>query len=347
MARWRQPEQVGNQAHLRLLEEILVELGANRLLDLRAALLEGLGWRRSGQLHDRKATIDGPAGESWELSGVEGSISEIQNGHLSGMSLKEIIAEDPVSVLGKEAVDRFGSSFPILIKFIDAKTDLSIQVHPDDELATKRHGSKGKTEMWYIMDADPDARLVLGFQHKITPSDYLKNLNDKTLFNILHEQVVRPGEIYFIEAGTVHAIGGGIVLAEIQQTSDITYRIYDYDRVGADGKQRELHTDLALEAMKLEPAGNARISYTREDNQTNSVIQSPYFTTKFLPITSHLDRDLSNRNAFTIYMCVEGTVLLTAGKEAVTLSKGMTALIPAILEHVRIEGEGDLLEITL
>ena len=294
-----------------------------------------------------KPAADGPAGESWELSGVSGTISEIQNGPLEGTLLTDLIVQAPQAILGKEVIDRFGTSFPILIKFIDAQTDLSIQVHPNDEIAAKRHGSKGKTEMWYIIDADPGARLVLGFKEKIASSEFERHLKDKTLLNILHEQPVRAGEIYFIEAGTVHAIGGGILLAEIQQTSDITYRIFDYDRLGADGKPRELHIELAGDVMDLKPAHEAHIKYSREANQLNPVVHSPFFITHFLPVAQHVDRDLSNRNAFTIYMCVGGTVTLSSGDYSVELSKGRTALVPAVLEQVRLEGEGELLEITL
>lgn len=294
-----------------------------------------------------KPAIDVPAGESWELSGVSGDISVVRNGGLAGRGLTDLIKEDSEGMLGKKVVDRFGSQFPILIKFIDARTDLSIQVHPDDELAEIRHGSKGKTEMWYIMDADPGARLVLGFKEAIDKSIYSHHLENKTLFEILHEQPVHPGEVYFIEAGTVHAIGGGIVLAEIQQTSDVTYRVYDFDRVGADGQARELHTELALDAMDLAPAKNARKDYSRDPNTSNTVVHSPYFITSYLPVSGKTELDLSNRQAFTILMCVKGKLSVSAGAGTLELNQGMTALLPAALPHVVIEGEGELLEITL
>ena len=304
------------------------------------------GGQKLGSLLGKPQT-KGPAGESWELSGVAGSISELQNGPLAGMLLTELIERDPKAVLGSEVIRRFGHEFPILIKFIDARTDLSIQVHPDDTLAQKRHGSKGKTEMWYIMDADPGARLVLGFKEPISTSDFTSHLEDKNLIEIIHEQPIRPGEAYFIQARTVHAIGGGILLAEIQQTSDITYRIYDYDRVGTDGKQRELHTELALDAMDLAPAASAYVNFNREANQLNPVVQSPYFTTQFLPVSGSITRDFSERDAFTIFMCVQGKVELKADHHSLSLSKGMTSLIPAIIEELQIEGEAELLEITL
>lgn len=294
-----------------------------------------------------KPAIEGPAGESWELSGVSGDISVVENGSLKGKLLTDLIEDDPNGILGEEVVNRFGREFPILIKFIDARTDLSIQVHPDDTLATKRHGSMGKTEMWYIMDADPGSRLVLGFKEAIDESHYTDHLNNKTLFDILHEQPVQRGEVYFIEAGTVHAIGGGIVLAEIQQTSDVTYRVYDYDRVGADGQGRELHTELALEAMHLGPAEGVHIDFTRDMNRSNTIVNSPYFITRFLPVSGRVGLDLKKRQAFTILMCVGGKATVSAGTGSVVLSQGMTALLPAVMDHTEIAGEGELLEITL
>lgn len=294
-----------------------------------------------------KPPLDVPAGESWELSGVSGNISVVENGYLSGKRLTDLIQDDPQGILGESVVNRFGKQFPILIKFIDARTDLSIQVHPDDDLASKRHGSKGKTEMWYIMDADPGARLVLGFKKPIDQIEYTHHLESKTLFNILHEQKVRPGEVYFIEAGTVHAIGGGIVLAEIQQTSDVTYRVYDFDRVGTDGRPRELHTELALDAMNLAPAEGARIDFSRQKNHSNTVVNSPYFITNYLPVSGRVELDVLSRPAFTILMCIGGRALVSAETENLELKKGMTALLPAGIDHARIIGEGELLEITL
>lgn len=294
-----------------------------------------------------KPAIEGPAGESWELSGVSGDISVVENGSLKGKLLTDLIEDDPNGLLGEEVVNRFGREFPILIKFIDARTDLSIQVHPDDTLASKRHGSMGKTEMWYIMDADPGSRLVLGFKEAIEESHYTHHLKNKTLFEILHEQPVQRGEVYFIEAGTVHAIGGGIVLAEIQQTSDVTYRVYDYDRLDADGQGRELHTALAIEAMHLGPAEGAHIDFTRDVNRSNTIVNSPYFITRFLPVSGRVELDLKKRQAFTILMCVGGKVTVSAGTGSVVLSQGMTALLPAVMDHTEIAGEGELLEITL
>ena len=294
-----------------------------------------------------KPALEVPVGESWELSGVPGDVSVIQNGSMRGSSLTNMINEDPEAILGKDVLTRFGEEFPILIKFIDADKDLSIQVHPDDELAAKRHASRGKNEMWYIMDAETDARLVLGFKKEVDQDTYERHLKNKTLFEILHEQPVNRGDVYFIKAGTVHAIGGGILLAEIQQTSDVTYRVYDYDRVGADGLKRELHTELALDAMDLAPAKGARVDYTREFNRSNPMVACPYFITNFLPVSGPVALDLQHRDAFTILMCVSGEVELESGSGKVLLSHGMTTLLPANLEEASFTGQGELLEITV
>ena len=288
-----------------------------------------------------------PVGECWELSGVSGDVSVVANGPLQGTALTELIHHDPIALLGKKVMSRFGEEFPILIKFIDAEKDLSIQVHPDDGLAAQRHGSKGKNEMWYIMDADLDARLILGFKHSVDQATYASHLKSKTLMEIMHNQPVKKGEVYFIKAGTVHAIGGGILLAEIQQTSDVTYRVYDYDRVGADGKTRELHTELALDAMDLAPADGAQITYSREPNRSNPVVRSPFFNTNYLSVTEPKQLDLHHPDAFTILMCVSGSVGLDSGSDSIVLSCGMTTLLPASLKEVFITGEGELLEITV
>jgi mannose-6-phosphate isomerase len=188
-------------------------------------------------------------GESWEISTVENDVSVIANGFFKGKSLNELINESPEAVLGTKVYKQFGKQFPLLFKYLDAREDLSIQVHPNDALAKKRHNSFGKTEMWYVMQADDDARLIVGFKEKSSPEEYLKSLENKTIIDILDAKKVKKGDVFFLETGTVHAIGAGTVIAEIQQTSDITYRLYDFDRVDANGTTRELHVDLALDAI--------------------------------------------------------------------------------------------------
>ena len=214
-------------------------------------------------------------GESWEISTVENDVSVIENGFYEGKSLNELINEFPEQVLGTEVFKRFGKQFPLLFKYLDAREDLSIQVHPNDELAAKRHNSFGKTEMWYVMQADDDARLIVGFKEKSSPEEYIQHLENKTLLNILDTKKVKKGDVFFLETGTVHAIGAGTVIAEIQQTSDITYRLYDFDRVDANGNARELHVDLALEAINYETV-EAQKKYSKIENKPNEVVDCQY-----------------------------------------------------------------------
>jgi mannose-6-phosphate isomerase len=207
-------------------------------------------------------------GESWEISTVENDVSIVSNGNFKGKSLNDLIDEFPEQILGTKVYEQFGKQFPLLFKFIDAREDLSIQLHPNDELAKKRHNSFGKTEMWYVMQAEANARLIVGFKEKSSANEYIENLNNKTLLSILDSKKVKEGDVFFLETGTIHAIGAGILIAEIQQTSDITYRVYDFDRVDAQGNQRELHLDLALDAINYDVT-NAHVEYSKTENQVN------------------------------------------------------------------------------
>jgi mannose-6-phosphate isomerase len=227
-------------------------------------------------------------GESWEISTVENDVSVVVNGSLKGKSLNELINEFPEAVLGTKVYAQFGKQFPLLFKYIDAREDLSIQLHPNDELAKKRHNSFGKTEMWYVMQADTDARLIVGFKEKSSPEEYIKNLNNKTLLSILDTKKVEQGDVFMLDTGTIHAIGAGIVIAEIQQTSDITYRVYDFDRVNAYGKTRELHIDLALEALNYEKIQAQRF-YSNTENVANEIVNCNYFTTNFIPLDGNIE----------------------------------------------------------
>ncbi|MCL4162945.1 UNVERIFIED_CONTAM: hypothetical protein GTU68_029289, partial [Idotea baltica] len=188
-------------------------------------------------------------GESWEISTVKGDVSIVSNGEFADISLQNLIDQYPEELLGKRVLERFGKEFPILIKFIDAKQDLSIQLHPNDELARKRHNSFGKTEMWYIMDADSDAKLIVGFNKDISKSEYSKSLEENRLLELLNYEKVKEGDTFFINTGKIHAIGAGVLLAEIQQTSDVTYRVFDFNRKDKNGDLRELHTELARDAI--------------------------------------------------------------------------------------------------
>ncbi|RKS90500.1 mannose-6-phosphate isomerase type 1 [Flavobacterium limicola] len=282
-------------------------------------------------------------GESWELSTVEGDVSIVANGEWKGKSLTELINSFPDEILGTAVHTRFGKQFPLLFKYLDAREDLSIQVHPNDELAKKRHNSFGKTEMWYIMQADDNARIIVGFKENSNAAEYLENLKNKTLLSILDDVKVQSGDVFFLETGTVHTIGAGIVVAEIQQTSDITYRLYDFDRVDANGNTRELHVDLALEAINYNKV-EAKKSYTTNSNQSNTVVDCPYFTTNFIPLDGAISVSKSGES-FTVYMCVEGSFEIEYNHSKIQYIKGDTVLIPAAMNAFILNGKASILEI--
>ena len=282
-------------------------------------------------------------GESWEISTVENDVSIVANGFYKGKSINELINEFPDEILGTKAYKQFGKQFPLLFKYLDAREDLSIQLHPNDELAKKRHNSFGKTEMWYVMQADENARLIVGFKEKSTPEEYLKHLNNKTIVDILDTKKVKQGDVFFLETGTVHALGAGIVIAEIQQTSDVTYRIYDFDRVDANGNSRELHIDLALEAINYETV-DAQKYYSKNENQSNTIVDCRYFTTYIIPLNGAVKVN-KNQNSFTVYMCVDGSFELKINAEIFYYQKGDTVLIPAALTNFELSGSASILEI--
>ena len=282
-------------------------------------------------------------GESWELSTVEGDVSAVSNGTLAGKSLNDLIDSPPEAILGTEVYKRFGKQFPLLFKYLDAREDLSIQVHPNDELAKKRHNSFGKTEMWYVMQADKDSKLIVGFKEDSNAAEYLENLKNKTLLSILDNVNVEVGDVFFLETGTVHAIGAGLVIAEIQQTSDITYRLYDFDRVDAAGNQRELHVDLALDAINYNKVDTHK-KYDKKLNQSNTVVDCPYFTTNFIPLDGKISVDKTG-NSFNVYMCVEGSFEMECDGTKYQYKKGDTILIPAALKTFILNGKASILEI--
>ncbi|MCO5725511.1 type I phosphomannose isomerase catalytic subunit [Robiginitalea marina] len=286
-------------------------------------------------------------GESWELSGVAGDVSVIANGPYAGKSLWELIETFPEGLLGTGVLERFGTEFPILIKFLHAREDLSIQLHPGDDLARRRHNSFGKTEMWYILDAEPGSELIIGFNRDVSREEYLQALEGGKLLDLLHYEPVREGDAFFINNGKIHAIGGGIVLAEIQQSSDVTYRIYDFDRRDANGNLRELHTELALEAMDFQQKDDFRRSYGRKRNQPNPMVDSAYFKTAYLEVDKNLERDLRGRKAFTIFLCVGGQAVIAVDGQAVQVRMGETVLVPAAAGSVQINSGGcRLLEVS-
>ena len=284
-------------------------------------------------------------GESWEISDVEGDTSIVSNGSLIGKSLKDLLETYKSDLLGEKNYKVFGNKFPLLIKFIDAKEDLSIQLHPNDELAAKRHDSFGKTEMWYVMQADDNANLIVGFKQKLTPDIYLKHLEDKTLTKILNIDKVAPGDTYFIEVGRVHAIGAGVMLAEIQQTSDITYRVYDWDRTDDQGNSRELHNDLAIDAINFNMKDDFRVSYAKHDNQSNEMVTCSHFKTNFLQLSKSIQK-LNTFDSFIIYICLEGQAHFESNNYSEVIEKGETILIPAILKEFIINSNNaKLLEV--
>jgi mannose-6-phosphate isomerase len=282
-------------------------------------------------------------GESWEIATVEGDISIIANGELQGKSLTAIIDDCPNEILGTAVYKKFGKQFPLLFKYLDAREDLSIQVHPNDALAKIRHNSFGKTEMWYIMQADENARIIVGFKEKSNANEYLENLKNNNLLSILDDVKVKTGDVFFLETGTVHAIGAGLVVAEIQQTSDITYRLYDFDRVDAQGKTRELHVDLALEAINYNKVDTYK-TYEKVSNESNVIVDCPYFTTNFIPLNGAIAVGKSGET-FTVYMCVEGHFEIEYNASKFSYKKGDTVLIPAAMKNFSLNGEGSILEI--
>lgn len=276
-------------------------------------------------------------GESWELSGIDGNVSVVSNGYLAGNSIEELIEVYMGDLVGDQLFDVFGTEFPLLIKFIDANDDLSIQVHPDDEMAAERHNSNGKTEMWYVIQADKGSKLQSGFNQEVDQEKYLDKLNKVELTEILNFEEVISGDVFFIPAGRVHAIGKGILLAEIQQTSDITYRIYDYNRRDDKGNLRELHTELALDAIDYTLYPEYKAKYQPQTNESVELVSCEYFTTNLLEINQPIEKDYNKLDSFVIYLCLDGeaSIETESGNESVV--KGETILIPASIENVLLK----------
>lgn len=297
------------------------------------------GGEKLQSLLNKKSTRN-DIGESWEISDVNGNISIVSNGDLKGSSLKELISHFKQELVGGKVYNQFGEDFPLLIKFIDAKEALSIQLHPHDDLAKERHNSFGKTEMWYVMQADKKANLIVGFNKDVTSEEYIEHLNNKTLTKILNIDEVKSGDVYFIPTGRVHAIGAGVLLAEIQQTSDITYRIYDWDRQDAEGNYRDLHTEEAIDAIDYKSQSSYHTQYTTNSNQSNEVVSCEYFTTNVLPLTENQQINHKEKDSFVIYMCVEGEAEFVSGNSSETIKMGETLLVPASIKEFMIEPKG-------
>lgn len=274
-----------------------------------------------------------PIGESWEVSAVPSSPSIISNGEWAGRDINSVISDYPEQILGKEVNKKYNGQFPLLAKFIDAKQDLSIQVHPNDEMAMREHGQRGKSEMWYIVKADKDSHLYAGFKKQITPEEYQQRITDGTITEVLADHQVKTGDVFYLPAGRVHAICGGILLAEVQQSSDVTYRIYDYHRPGLDGKPRELHTDLAAEALDYHVEKNYTTDYKESKDQAIQVVDSPYFDVRIIELTKSFHRNLLKYDSFIISMCLEGDckIRVRSTGNDILLHQGSSTLIPAII----------------
>jgi mannose-6-phosphate isomerase len=284
-------------------------------------------------------------GETWEISGVPGNVSIIANGPLAGKSLQELLDEHQGNLVGNQVWNTYGKEFPLLVKFIDANDDLSIQVHPDNALARKRHNCFGKTEMWYIMQADKGAKLNTGFARTVSKDEYLKHLESNTLDQILNFEEVSAGDVYFLPAGRVHYIGKGILLAEIQQSSDITYRIYDFDRKDAQGNKRELHTELALDAIDFKGFPEYKSTYTETSNTSAPIVECPYFSTSLLPLNGKVNRDFSQKDSMVLYVCLEGEGVLEGNFETLSFKMGDSLLVPAAIKNWSLSGKARLLEV--
>lgn len=276
---------------------------------------------------------DDPIGESWEVSAVPSSTSIISNGPWAGRDLISAVTEHPDAILGQAVNEKYQGQLPLLVKFIDAQRDLSIQVHPNDEMAQREHGKMGKSEMWYVIKATPDAHLYAGFKQHITPYEYQKRVEDGTITEVLADHPVKAGDVFYLPAGRVHAICGGILLAEVQQSSDVTYRIYDYNRPGLDGKPRELHTELASQALDYEVERNYRTDYPQLDNRAVLIVDSPYFSVRVLELNDRFHRNLLKYDSFIITMCIEGDCMLRVRStgDSIILKEGHSALIPAAI----------------
>lgn len=287
-------------------------------------------------------------GESWEISGVQDNISVVCEGPLADNSLQELTEIYMGDLVGDKVYEKFGIEFPLLIKYIDACDNLSIQVHPDDATAKERHNAYGKTEMWYVVDADPEAQLIVGFNKETDKSEYLTRLHNNTLTEILNSEPVRKGDCFFIPAGTVHAICKGCFIAEIQQTSDITYRIYDYDRRDKEGNPRQLHTELATDVIDFSKPEGLKVHYHEHENHTEELVSCNYFTTNYLKFNQEIEKDYITIDSFVIYMCLDGSFTLVYDVDkTVKVTKGETILVPACLKNVFLipEKEAELLEV--
>lgn len=292
------------------------------------------------KLRDMLGKKDAPdmTGESWEISGVQDNLSVVKEGFLEGNDLQELIEVYMGDLVGDAVYEKHGTEFPLLIKLIDAHEVLSVQVHPDDKLAAERHQAFGKTEMWHVIQSDPDSVVYSGFNKETSREEFLKYISEKKIQELLNTEKAAPGDTFFIPAGRVHATGAGILFAEIQQTSDITYRIFDWNRLEKNGRPRTLHTDLALDAIDFKHYPSYKTSSNPVLNRSVEIVDCPYFTANLLWMNRTVERDYVDIDSFVVYMCLEGSFLLNFGDEIPMLvKKGHTILLPAIFKDVTIE----------
>ncbi len=288
-------------------------------------------------------------GESWDLSCVKGDISKVASGMLKGNNLEELIEVYMGDLVGEKVFEESGLEFPLLIKTLDCNDVLSVQVHPDDELAAERHNSLGKTEMWYVTSCEDGAAIYIGFNRSdLTREEYLEAVSNGRLTELLNRVEVKAGDAFFIPAGLVHALGKGVQVVEIQQTSDVTYRIYDWDRVDSEGKPRELHTALAVDAIDFAISAKDSIcNYTPKVNESVEIAKCKYFTTNMLQIEGETTRDYASLDSFVILMCIGGEVEIDAEGNVEKLSDGDVVLVPAEFNEVSFKGSAKLLEVSI
>jgi len=285
----------------------------------------------------KKADPSVKFGECWEISAVSENLSVVSNGFLAGNNIEELIEVYMGDITGDAVYDKFGYEFPLLIKLIEAREDLSIQVHPGNEMARERHNAYGKTEMWYILESEKGSRIFTGFKEPTDKDTYINALKSGDLSQIMNVENTEPGDVFFTPAGRIHAIGAGVILAEIQQTSDITYRIFDWNRKDQDGNERELHTDMALDAIDFKAAGQNRIRVIPTLNKTENLINCEFFTTNIINFNENISKDYTLIDSFIIYLCIEGEFLIRWEGNSEPVIKGEIVLLPAMIKEVNLE----------
>jgi len=297
--------------------------------------------------YHKRADSSAKYGESWEISAIPGNISVVSNGFLAGNNLEELIEVYMGDITGDSVYEKFGNEFPLLIKLIESYENLSIQVHPGNSMARERHNAFGKTEMWYILESKKESNIYTGFKKPVNKNTYVDSLNNGELEKLLNVENPSPGDVFFTTAGRVHAIGAGIILVEIQQTSDITYRIYDWNRKSYKDQLRELHTDLALDAIDFNAAGKTKFPGNPVLNKTRNLVNCEFFTTNIISFNELIEKDYNLIDSFVIYICVEGEFMIRWDGNSEPVIKGETVLLPAMIKEVILEpaGEARLLEV--